>query len=250
MRTIEIRTTQNVSIEYELASLRERAFAILIDLLVIMAFIFFVSFFVLLFLPAVLDGVSSELVLVILYLVSPVTGFILYQFFSEWLANGQSWGKKAMSIQVVRLDGKQPEVTDYLLRALFHLVDTLLSSGILAAIVISSSAKAQRLGDLSANTTVIRRRSTQRYRLSDILRIESVEKYQPQYPEVRQLSEQDMLTVKNVLIRYQKYRNPAHGAAVRATAQRLAQVLQIAPPDDNPMDFLKTLLRDYIVLTR
>ncbi len=250
MRTIEIRTAQNVSIEYELASLRDRAFAILIDSLIIMAFIFFVLFFIILLLPSVLGGANGELVLVILYLVSPVTGFILYQFFSEWLANGQSWGKKAVGIQVVRLDGKQPEATDYLLRALFHLVDTLLSSGILAAIVISSSAKAQRLGDLSANTTVIRRRSTQRYRLSDILRIESAEQYQPRYPEVRQLSEQDMLTVKNVLIRFQKYRNSAHWAAVHATAQRIAQVLQVAPPDGNPIEFLKTLLRDYIVLTR
>ncbi len=250
MRTIEIRTAQNVSIEYELASLRDRAFAILIDLLVIMAFVFFVLLFILLFVPAVFSGANGELLMVILYLISPVTGFILYQFFSEWLANGQSWGKKAMGIQVVRLDGKQPEITDYLLRALFHLVDTILSSGILAALVIGSSAKAQRLGDLSANTTVIRRRSTQQYRLNDILRIDSTEKYQPQYPEVRQLSEQDMLIVKNVLIRYQKYRNPAHGAAVQATAQHLAQVLQIAPPTGNPIDFLKTLLRDYIVLTR
>lgn len=252
MRSIEIRTTQNVTIEYEPASLRERGLAAFIDLLIVMTFFFFAFIFIALFIPAVLGGVHSEVFYVILYLISPVTGYIAYQFLSEVFANGQSWGKKAMKIQVARLDGKEPELMDYLLRAVFHLVDTILSAGVLAAIVIGSSSKGQRLGDLTANTTVIRQRATTRFRLGDILRIDSLEAYQPQYPEVRQLSEQDMLLVKQVVNRYTAHRNDAHRKSVEAAVQRLAELLEIEK-DDIPRDriaFLKTLIRDYIVLTR
>lgn len=250
MRTIEIRTAQNVTIEYETASLRERGLAVFIDLLIVFAFFFFVIFFLVLFLPALFGGVNSELFLVILYLVSPVTGFMLYQFASEALANGQSWGKKAMSIQVVRLDGKEPELTDYMLRAAFHLVDTILSSGVLAAIVIGSSAKGQRLGDLTANTTVIRTRNSSRFRLEDIPRIDSLDEYEPHYPQVRSLSEQDMLVVKSIVSRNQKYPNTAHRQAALKAAQHIAQLLDITELPRDPVAFLRTLLRDYIVLTR
>jgi len=250
MRTIEIRTAQNVTIEYETASLRERGLAVFIDLLIVFAFFFFVIFFLALFLPGLLGGVGSELFMVIFYLVSPVTGFMLYQFASEVLANGQSWGKKAMNIQVVRLDGKEPELEDYMLRAAFHLVDTLLSLGVLAAIVISSSAKGQRLGDLTANTTVIRTRNASRFRLEDILRIDSLEKYEPHYPQVRSLSEQDMLVVKSIVSRNQKHPNTAHRQAALKAAQHIAQILDIQELPRDPVAFLRTLLRDYIVLTR
>ncbi len=250
MRSIEIRTAQNVTIEYEAASLRERGLATFIDLLIVFSFFYFVFLFLALFLPSVLGSINEEVFVVILYIVSPVTGFMLYSFLSEVLANGQSWGKKAMGIQVARLDGEEPGLTDYLLRAVFHLVDTILSAGVLAAIVIGSSAKGQRLGDLTANTTVIRKRSAQRFRLEDILNIESIEGYQPHYPEVRQLSEQDMLLVKTIVVRSQRYRNQAHRDAVERAARHIAEVLNITDPPNDKTAFLRTLLRDYIVLTR
>ncbi len=250
MRTIEIRTAQNVTIEYEMASLRERGLAAFIDLVIVFSFFFFVLIFIALFLPAVFGNVNSEVLLVVLYLVSPITGFILYQFLSEVLANGQSWGKKAMGIKVARLDGQEPGLTDYLLRAVFHLVDTILSGGVLAAIVIGSSAKGQRLGDITANTTVIRARSSQRFRLEDILQIDSLEAYQPHYPQVRTLGEQDMLLVKSIVVRNETFRNPAHRHAADQAARRLAQILEIEDPPRESIAFLRTLLRDYIVLTR
>lgn len=250
MRTIEIRTAQNVTIEYEMASLRERGLAIFIDLIIVFAFFFFVLFFLLLFAPNIFGGMDSEIVLVIIYLVSPITGFLLYQFLSEVLANGQSWGKKAMNIKVARLDGQEPGLTDYLLRAVFHIVDTLLSFGVLAAIVIGSSAKGQRLGDLTANTTVIRTRSSQRFRLEDILRIDSIEAYQPHYPQVRNLSEEDMLLVKSIVARHSTFHNSAHRRAADQAARHISGVLELDYIPRDSLAFLKTLLRDYIVLTR
>src|SRR5690606_13798469 len=111
--------------------------------------------------------------------------FVIYQLFSEILADGQSWGKKAMGIKVVRIDGKEPGLSDYFLRAIFHITDTFASLGILAALMISSSEKKQRLGDMTANTAVIRVRFNLRFRLEDILKINTLENYEPTYPEVR-----------------------------------------------------------------
>ena len=107
-----------------------------------------------------------------------------------------------MGIRVVRVDGQEPGLSDYLLRAVFHIVDSVFSSGILAAVFISSSSNNQRLGDMTANTTVIRLRHQLQFGLSDILGINSLDNYELTYPQVQQLAEEDMLLIKNMLARY------------------------------------------------
>jgi len=246
--TIDIRTTQNVTIEYELATLRERILAFLIDL-----FLIGTMYFLLLVLALSTigdEGEESGLLFYFIVGLLPLALFMLYHLLSEVLANGQSWGKKSMGIRVVRLDGREPGLSDYLLRAVFHIVDTLTSAGILAAILISTSGKNQRLGDMTANTTVIRMRHKQRFKLEDILRINTLDDYRPQYPGVRQLSEQDMLLVKNALSRYQSYRNRAHHEVIDELVDRLQDLLGIEETPRDKVAFLKTLIRDYIVLTR
>lgn len=155
-----------------------------------------------------------------------------------------------MGIRVIRLDGREPKPADYLMRAFFQLVDTLTSMGILAALLISSTARGQRLGDIAAHTVVVRQRNMIRFSLEDILRINSLEDYTPTYEQVKTLSEQDMLTVKNALARYQTFRNAAHSAAIIELTDRLCAFLNIEQRPENAVEFLKTLLRDYIVLTR
>ncbi|MDX1665718.1 MAG: RDD family protein [Saprospiraceae bacterium] len=248
MKTIEIRTSQNVVIDYELASLRERVFAFFIDIL-----IFGLLYFLLFLLGLNIFGnelIASGLTFYLFNVLLPLSGFLAYQFFSEALAGGQSWGKRLLGIRVVRLDGREPELSDYLLRAIFHLVDTLTSSGIIAALLISSSANNQRLGDLTAHTTVVRVRQRQRFSLEDILKISTLEEYRPRYPRVAELSEEDMLIVKATLTRYRNYRNRAHRQLVERLSDRLAGLLEIEEVPRNRVDFLKTLIRDYIVLTR
>ncbi len=243
MQTIEIRTTQNVTIEYELASLRERFFSFFIDVLIVGSFYFA--------LVMVLSSIGSILFenpgLISLMLIGM---FIFYQLLSEILADGQSWGKKAMGIKVVRLDGKEPNLSDYLLRAVFHIIDSIMSLGVLAALMISSSNKNQRLGDMTANTTVIRIKFNLRFRLEDILKINTIEDYEPTYPEVRRLSEKDMLLIKTIISRYRKYRNKAHQEVIDELVGNLVRQLDISETPRDKIAFLKTLIRDYIVLTR
>jgi uncharacterized RDD family membrane protein YckC len=219
MQTIEIRTTQNVTIEYELASLRERFFAIFIDSLIVGSF----YFILLMILSNTIGSALFEYpALVSLTLIGM---FIFYQLFSEILADGQSWGKKAMGIKVVRLDGKEPGLSDYLLRAVFHMVDSVVSLGIMAALMISSSNKNQRLGDMTANTTVIRIKFNLRFQLEDILKINTLEDYEPTYQEVRRLNEKDMLLIKTIISRYRKYRNNAHQEVIDELVENLVHHL-------------------------
>jgi len=248
MRTIEIRTTQNVTIEYELASVRDRFFAYFIDWLIIGAFY--------MVLAGIITGALGEYIydsgmnqqLIGFFL--PVGLFVSYQLISEIIADGQSWGKKAIGIKVVRLDGKEPTLSDFLLRSVFHMVDTFTSFGIVAALLVSTSSKSQRLGDMTANTTVIKVKFSLRFRLEDILKINTLDDYEPAYPEVKRLSEKDMLLIKTIISRYRQHRNRAHQEVVNELVQNLSQQLDIIEPPKDKIGFLKTLIRDYIVLTR
>jgi len=242
MRTIEINTTQNVTIEYELASFRDRFFGFFIDfwilnfgLLLLFLFWFWIG--------------GQQTVNYFLYLVLlPI--YIFYSLASEIWMNGQTLGKKAIGIKVAKLNGKQPVISDYLIRWAFRLVDIWFSSGTIAAVMVNSTLRGQRLGDMLANTTVIKVRSSLNIEIADVLRINTRENYEPQYPQVRSLNESDMLLIKSVIERTKKYNNTAHKEALDMLVQKLRIVLDISETPKDKIAFLKTLLNDYIVLTR
>ena len=248
MKRIEIKTAQNVTIEYELASLRERILAFFIDF-VIVQFAYYILIMLVMFTVGNIL-LNSDILLGILLGLMPLVLFLMYQFFSEIVANGQTIGKKAIGIKVARLDGREPGMSEYLLRTIFHLVDTFFSVGIIGTLLIGSSSKNQRLGDITSNTTVIKLKSNIRFNLEDILKISTLEDYEPQYPEVKQLSEQDMLLIKETLERHRSYKNLSHNNAVNSLVDRLSKLLDIQSIPKNKVEFLKTLIRDYIVLTR
>ncbi len=245
MRTIGINTTQNVIIDYQLAGLKDRFFASFIDLLVWLT----VSWFFVVFVNFTIDIEEGFNGMIFSYFL-PLSFFLFYHLFSEVMWEGQSLGKKAIGIKVVRLDGQEAGLSDYLLRSVFLLIDMIFSVGVVGAMLISSSSKTQRLGDMTANTTVIRLSPDLNFRLEDILKINSIENYEPQYPEVRSLSEKDMLLVKQVLNRQRTHSNKAHKDVVDQLVSKLCQELDIKLATQDKIGFLKTLLRDYIVLTR
>ena len=108
MDNIKIQTTQNVDIEYELASIGDRILATLLD------YLFFFGYILLVFLFIALIGSDIEdnlWLLVVLFL--PI---LLYDLLCEMFFQGKSFGKMIMKIKVVKLDGTQAGFGAYLLR--------------------------------------------------------------------------------------------------------------------------------------
>ena len=236
MRKVSIQTAQNVLIDFQVATLGQRILAYLLDLVVIGVGAAIIAFFLVSFF-----GDFQYLILIL---------FAFYTPASEILMNGQTLGKKAMKLRVVNVKGKEPTGLDYIIRWAFRLIDLYLSAYSVAVILISTSARSQRLGGILSNTMVVSMSGEMDLSLKDILRIDDRSKYTPQYEQVYRFSEDEMLTIKTVLDRYQKYRNPAHAELLNAAAERCANVLSLNQKPTNAHKFLKTVLRDYIVITR
>jgi hypothetical protein len=125
-----------------------------------------------------------------------------------------------------------------------------MSLGSVGALLVNASPKSQRLGGLLSGTTVIRTTSQRTFTLNDILKISTLDTYNPSYPQIRKFNEQDMLFIKKVLERERRYPNPAHRKAVTTLSQHVAEQLDIPKVPKDQSKFLRTLINDYIVLTR
>lgn len=241
MKIIEIKTTQNVVLQYELADLRERILAFVIDFISLL----FVLSLSSALLGSVLAGVAANIVMVLLFCV-----FIFYSLALEVLNNGQSIGKMAMRIQVIKTTHGRPTFADCAARWAFRLVDIYFSFGGIACILIASSTKSQRIGDIVANTAVVKLTPGMDLNLNDILTIHAHTAYKPEFTQARQLLESDVLLIKNTLYRCKRYPNIAHTEALTMLAQKVSAILHIERVPADERRFLETVLKDYVMLTR
>jgi uncharacterized RDD family membrane protein YckC len=99
MEPITVTTTQNIGLEYELASLWERIAGRIIDGLIIGAYAVLVALII--FNTNLWDNFQWGLILFVL----PV---FFYDLISEVWMNGQSVGKRVMHIKVISLGAAQP----------------------------------------------------------------------------------------------------------------------------------------------
>lgn len=243
MKNIEIKTTQNVVLEYELADLRDRIVAFILDVVCLtigISILSLIGFGIL-----SLHGTAADVYGVFLSCVS-----IFYSLTFEVLNNGQSIGKMAMRIQVIKTAGGHATFSDYVARWVFRMIDIWFSLGGIASILIVSSAKAQRIGDIVANTAVVKLVPKMDLKLKDLLAIHAQESYRPQYPQAKQLMEEDVLIIKRTLDRYRKFQNDAHTEAIDLLVARVRTVLNIEEAPEDDLRFLQTVLQDYVVLTR
>lgn len=84
-----------------------------------------------------------------------------YFVFFEWIWNGQTPGKRTAGIRVVRRGGLPLTFRDVLVRNLFRLLDMLPSNGFVGLVSFFATSHQQRLGDLMADTVVIREFASQ-----------------------------------------------------------------------------------------
>jgi|JI8StandDraft_1071087.scaffolds.fasta_scaffold11641_2 uncharacterized RDD family membrane protein YckC len=239
LKTIEITTSQNVTIEYALASVWERAIALVVDMVIIT-----LSSLILWWLQASLFPYTDNLnYFTILPLIA------LYSLLFEQLNDGMSPGKMLLKLRVIRLDGEPTAFKDYLMRWMFRGLDLYFSLGGIAILSVVSSRYGQRLGDLLANTVVVTIGKGDRMKLENLLRLNNMGDYEVKYPQVAKMTEETMLVVKETLTRHRDIGNEAHEQALKMLVDKMAKELKVKPPADH-VQFLRTLLKDYIVLTR
>jgi hypothetical protein len=109
--------------------------------------------------------------------------------------------------------------------------------GGLACILISPYS--QRIGDLVAGTILIDTRN--RHSWEDTVFTELSENYRPRYPEVMQLSDKDINTLKSIINSVSK--SGDYDLSMRI-AERIRTKLNL-PSDQDSLEFLQTLLMDY-----
>jgi len=237
---IEITTTQNVTIEYELSPLIYRVIAFILDFVIIAVACSILSL--------IIGGIFGNLAEIVIYFtIFPIIFF--YSLAFEMLNNGQSIGKKALRLRVIKKDGSRTLFLDYAMRWVFRTIDIYGSLGSIGSLGILSSTNNQRMGDFLANTIVVRVGKTERMKLQNLLRLNQLEKYVPTYPQVVKMDEEVMLIVKETIQKYEKHFNYAHQKALDFLVEKIITELELEPPK-NKITFLKTLLKDYVVLTR
>lgn len=157
---VTLQTPESVELEFTLAGIGNRAFALLIDYLVlgtvlIVVFIAWAIFSIqLLDLLGNLVGNSNQLGLWLLAFQLLVTFFIYvgYFVFFETLWQGQTPGKRYVKIRVIRDDGRPVMLQQSTLRALLRFIDDTFFIGVFFIVL---SKREKRLGDWVAGTLVI-----------------------------------------------------------------------------------------------
>lgn len=172
-----------------------------------------------------------------------------YHLAFEILNNGQSPGKRILNIKVVTLHGRTPKPQDYFLRWIFRLLEITGCAGVIAILYISSTGKNQRIGDLLAQTTVIKLKNKQIFDLKGLVRMGD-KKRKIKYPKVTMYNDSDMMLVKDALARIKKTPNEQTHTFLNSLTQKIAEDLDEKIDERRKVQFLEILLYDYITLTR
>ena len=163
-RTLDVRTPESIAFSYELAGIGSRFLAVTLDLLLQIVIL------LALVLGAVWMGAHSGskpvhltgaaelayniIVGILIFIVFMI--FFGYFILFEALWNGQTPGKKALGIRVVRDGGYPIDFSASLVRNLIRVGEMMFGYYAISAIAAVFSPENKRLGDMAAGTIVVR----------------------------------------------------------------------------------------------
>jgi uncharacterized RDD family membrane protein YckC len=265
MAVIKVPTNFNIDVEFEIPEFYRRLVSLIIDVVI--------EYFYLRIAGEIYDGIESNsswntdsqynLQAIGLLLVLPV---MLYHILLEVLMNGQSIGKKVMGIRVVNEIGGRPSISQFLIRWLLRVSDLwialllfLLISNpgfsndvettfiVLAAlaflitdiVLVVSSKKGQRIGDILAKTILIRINT--KSNINDTVFIEVADSYIPVFPQIMKLTDKDINAIKSIL---ETARKKGDDSMAELACYKIKSHLKIESSMP-PFQFLDVLLKDY-----
>lgn len=246
MAELQINTTQNVNINFTAASVGERLLAYLIDWIIKIAYM--IVTYQLVFklfkvdeLVSDMDDWSKGAIYVSFYL--PV---ILYSLIFETLLDGQTPGKRVLKIKVVKIDGYQASLADFVIRWFFRIVDLNIASGIVAMIAIVTSKKSQRLGDMTAGTSVIALKN--KVNISHTILEDLKADYVPTYPNVIKLSDNDARIIKDTFTTAKASKDYPTLIKLRNKLIEVVEIKEVKQKTD--IEFIDVILKDYNYYTQ
>jgi uncharacterized RDD family membrane protein YckC len=253
MSIVRIDTVFNIDLEFEIAPFHKRLLAYCIDFIILVAYLYTMKAL----LSSNSDSYGANIGLDILVISLPM---LLYSLITELTMNGQTLGKKLMQVRVISLDGGEPTAGQYIIRWItkffewpflfgyiyfsygmvfvYIIITGLLGIGVL--IVITITPKNQRLGDLAAGTVVIDTSNNMSVDDTVFVNIDT-DNYQPQYPQVMRLSDNDINTIKTVLTQARKRKNDELALRVEEKIKSVLQVESSLPT----IAFLEKMMEDY-----
>jgi len=163
LKALQIRTPEGVVFALELASPIARFLALLID----KVFVLIVSGVVTMALRVV-RFVSADFVGAAIMIVTFVIS-LGYPVVFEWWMRGQTPGKRFMKIQVMDEQALRLRFSQVVIRNILRFVDALPAFYLLGGAACMATARAQRLGDIAANTIVVQHRDPRQPDLNQLL---------------------------------------------------------------------------------
>jgi uncharacterized RDD family membrane protein YckC len=235
-----ILTTQNVTISYQVASIGERLLARFIDL------IFFVVYLIIgyMIMGQVLKGMDFEDMArysKVISLLIPIP-ILTYTLWCEPLLNGRSIGKLIMGLKVVRTNGTPAGIGEFAYRWVMRLFEGELGlfTGLSLPVAIISG-KGQRIGDMIADTMVIRVKQKTSLRNTILQQINP--QYKVVFPQVAYLSDRDLNVIRDVM---QQSYDTGNYQLLEYLGHKVKTVMNVFPPHQlSTMQFLNIVLADY-----
>lgn len=269
MAVIKVPTNFNIDVEFEIPEFYRRLISLAIDVVI--------EYFYLRIASEIFKSIAQnsygsrdsgyDLSAVGLVLLLPV---LLYHIVLEITLNGQSIGKKITGIRVIHENGGRPSISQFLIRWLLRVSDLwiallliiLLSNPniggdaentfvILAAlgflvtdiVLVTSSKKGQRIGDILAKTILIRINT--KSNIEETVFQDVADNYVPSFPQIMQLSDKDINAIKSIL---ETARRKADFSMAESASAKIKAHLKIESPMPG-FDFLEVLLKDYNYLS-
>ena len=237
METYNLATSQNVTLEYRIASVGDRILAFIIDSLIMTLAIVSVVF--------IINQISGDFSPWFITIFLPL---LFYHFLFEALFNGQSPGKMIFRIRVVKTDGSQLTLGSCFIRWIFRLLDVTITSGALAVLFIIINGKGQRLGDVTANTTVLKQ--SKKGELNNTSYVDLDDNYKSKFHGVDALTDKDIQTIKEVLqTSVERDFDDVANSLIKQTRKVIAEKTGIESELGN-RDFLITIVKDYNAINR
>jgi uncharacterized RDD family membrane protein YckC len=159
---LKIRTPEGVDFSLQLAGPVSRALAYMVDIFCITVLVSVISKL------AMLGALINEDFSLALRIILQFVCQIFYCIGCEWFWRGQTVGKRLLRLRVVDEQGLRLEFSQVVIRNLLRFIDALPFFYAVGGIACLASRHCQRLGDLAANTVVIRSRPQQEPDLDQI----------------------------------------------------------------------------------